>query len=47
VTALALGGRVRPRDLLIGVVFSVAIYVVFTTGLGLSLPVGPFARAAP
>jgi putative tricarboxylic transport membrane protein len=43
VTAIALGGRARARDLLVGAAFSVAVYVVFTAGLGLSLPAGLFA----
>ncbi len=40
IVAIAFDGRHRRRDLAIAVMFSIAVYVVFTRGLNLPLPAG-------
>jgi putative tricarboxylic transport membrane protein len=44
VTARLFGSRRPRRDLTIGTVAAIALYVLFTVGLGLSLPVDPLTR---
>jgi hypothetical protein len=44
VTAQLFGSRRPRRDLTIGTVAAIALYVLFTVGLGLSLPVDPLTR---
>ena len=40
--ARAFGSRRTVRDALIGIALSVAVFLIFTVGLGLNLPKGPF-----
>ncbi|MFN8644068.1 MAG: tripartite tricarboxylate transporter substrate-binding protein [Candidatus Binatia bacterium] len=42
--AYALTGRLRPRDVAIGLLLTAGVAVVFTRGLGVPLPLGPFGR---
>ncbi|HYN63683.1 MAG TPA: tripartite tricarboxylate transporter TctB family protein, partial [Candidatus Limnocylindrales bacterium] len=43
--ARGFGSRKPVRDLIIAVILAVTVYFLFTAGLGLNLPAGPFKRA--
>ena len=43
--ARGFGSRRPARDLLIAVILAVVVYFLFTAGLGLNLPAGPFKKA--